>query len=346
MKKSIVKSLGVAALTLAVLYPSTDGQVANAKAAQDTKILPTIAESYNNHSKFKGVTYDDVIIPIKSKDEGVIKLADERSIQYYRVTVDYLNVRTYSHARSKIADVLVKNWTVKVTHINGHWGKLESGGYINLKYTKKLSTASGESRLDKQAKTSKPKPTFIKPENNNLDSDTYVVKKRVTNKSVEVGIATVQPRQSSVKADKPLPTVKVVQKKAPVKQTETVSTGKYNFSASELDLFARIVRAESGSESYTGQVAVASVILNRIDSGQFPNTLQGVIYQKNQFSPVTNGAINKPSTASTRKAVAQAISGEGRLYGALYFYAPKYVSSPFMDSRPTVTTIGGHVFKR
>ncbi|MBE6974933.1 MAG: hypothetical protein E7436_05535 [Ruminococcaceae bacterium] len=76
----------------------------------------------------------------------------------------------------------------------------------------------------------------------------------------------------------------------------------------ESELLARIVHAESKGEPYIGQVAVAAVILNRVDSPDFPNTLAGVIYQPGAFEPVMNGTINQdvPKDASARKAAQEA----------------------------------------
>ncbi|WP_455566738.1 cell wall hydrolase [Peribacillus muralis] len=115
--------------------------------------------------------------------------------------------------------------------------------------------------------------------------------------------------------------------------------------SSEVELLARLVEAEAGNESYSGKVAVAEVVLNRVASGQFPNSIQGVIYQPGQFSPVSNGMINKAAAGDSRQAAQQAINGH-RNDGSLYFYNPAAVTSRWLDTRPTVKTIGNHVFKK
>ena len=119
-----------------------------------------------------------------------------------------------------------------------------------------------------------------------------------------------------------------------------------SMSDSQIDLFARLVSAEAESEPYIGKVAVAEVVLNRINSSEFPNTLEGVIYQKNQFSPVTNGAIYKMADADSIKAVHEALTGNTNYSnGALFFYDPANASSRWLDSLRTVAVIGGHTFK-
>jgi len=117
--------------------------------------------------------------------------------------------------------------------------------------------------------------------------------------------------------------------------------------AAEKDLLARLVRAEAESEPYAGKVAVAVVVLNRVDSADFPNSIHDVIYQSGQFSPVTNGEINKPADADSIKAVEEALS-ENRSLGAgsLFFYNPSTAVSHWLDSRPTTLVIGHHVFKK
>jgi N-acetylmuramoyl-L-alanine amidase len=126
---------------------------------------------------------------------------------------------------------------------------------------------------------------------------------------------------------------------------ETVKPS-YNATASEIDLMARLVRAEAESEPYAGKVAVAYVVLNRVDSSQFPNTIEGVIYQSGQFSPVSNGEINKPYDADSLRAVKEALSADRSNSQSLFFYNPKTATSRWLDSRETVTVIGNHVFKK
>lgn len=142
------------------------------------------------------------------------------------------------------------------------------------------------------------------------------------------------------KATQPVQAVKPVQE---VKQSKAV-TYSGSVSAHEVDLMARLVRAEAQGESYAGKVAVADVILNRVASGQFPNSISGVVYQGGQFSPVSNGSINKPADAESIRAVKEALS-MGRSE-SLFFYNAKTATSRWLDSRPTVKVIGNHTFKR
>jgi N-acetylmuramoyl-L-alanine amidase len=141
--------------------------------------------------------------------------------------------------------------------------------------------------------------------------------------------------------------------KAPVKTTTANTTTSRNsalYSAAELDLFARLVHAESAGEPFQGQVAVAASILNRVRSSRYPNTLSGVIYQIEsgyyQYSPVLDGRINLPADDTARRAVKEAISGSDPSKGALGFYNPRKTSNQWVRSQPVTTTIGNHVFFR
>lgn len=123
------------------------------------------------------------------------------------------------------------------------------------------------------------------------------------------------------------------------------------YSWAELDLFARLVHAESAGEPYAGQVAVAASVLHRLESPAYPNTLRGVIYQVTdgryyQYSPVLDGRINLPADRTSFQAVYDALAGWDPSGGATGFYNPRKTSNQWVRSRPVMTTIGRHVFFR
>ncbi len=113
-----------------------------------------------------------------------------------------------------------------------------------------------------------------------------------------------------------------------------------------VNLLARLVNGEARGEPYEGQVAVAAVILNRVKSPKFPNTIASVIYQKSQFSCVTDGQFNEPidENSTVYKAAQEAMNGSDPTNGALYFYNPSKTKSKWLFSLPTTMTIGKHVF--
>jgi len=115
-------------------------------------------------------------------------------------------------------------------------------------------------------------------------------------------------------------------------------------SSNDLHLLAKCVHAEARGEPYTGQVAVAAVILNRVKSSSFPNTIAGVIYQPYAFTAVNDGQINLSPNSSAYKAAQDALNGWDPTYGCLYYYNPKTATSSWIWSRQTVVTIGNHIF--
>lgn len=123
-----------------------------------------------------------------------------------------------------------------------------------------------------------------------------------------------------------------------------------SISEADKDLIARLVHAEAQGEPYAGKVAVATVILNRVKSPDFPSTVRGVIYQIDSghyaFTPVQNGAINQAADADSMKAVNEALALQGQGNGSLYFYNPKTAKSSWILSRPVTVTIGNHRFAK
>lgn len=119
-----------------------------------------------------------------------------------------------------------------------------------------------------------------------------------------------------------------------------------SYSSADVALLARLIYGEARGESYVGQVAVGAVVLNRIKSPSFPNTMSGVIYQKYAFTAVADGQINLTPNETAKKAAQDAMNGWDPSYGSLYYYNPKIATSAWIFTRPTVVTIGNHVFAK
>ena len=122
------------------------------------------------------------------------------------------------------------------------------------------------------------------------------------------------------------------------------SSGTAGYSSSDLYLMAKAIYAEGRGESYTGQVAIGAVIMNRVKSPSFPNTIAGVIYQKGAFTAVDDGQINLEPNETAYSAARDAMNGWDPTYGCLYYYNPAVATSSWIFTRETVTVIGKHVF--
>ena len=117
-------------------------------------------------------------------------------------------------------------------------------------------------------------------------------------------------------------------------------------SSNDLYLLAKVVYGEARGEPYTGQVAVAAVVLNRVKSPDFPNTISGVVYQPWAFTCVNDGQINLSPNQSAINAARDALNGWDPSYGALYYYNPKTATNQWIRQLKIHTTIGNHVFAR
>ena len=122
----------------------------------------------------------------------------------------------------------------------------------------------------------------------------------------------------------------------------STSGGKY--SNSDVQLLARLIYAEARGEPYKGQVAVGAVVLNRVKSSSFPNTISAVIYQPYAFTCVNDGQINLTPNDQAYREAKEAMNGYDPSYGALYYYNPAIATNSWIFTRKTTVVIGRHVF--
>ena len=117
-------------------------------------------------------------------------------------------------------------------------------------------------------------------------------------------------------------------------------------SISDVQLIARAINGEARGEPYEGQVAVGAVILNRVKSSKFPNTIAGVIYEPGAFTAVSDGQINVPieEGSTVVKAARDALNGWDPTGGAIYYFNPSTATNKWIWSRPLIKTIGKHRF--
>jgi spore germination cell wall hydrolase CwlJ-like protein len=121
---------------------------------------------------------------------------------------------------------------------------------------------------------------------------------------------------------------------------------RYEPDEKELELLARAVYSEARGEPEVGQVAVAAVILNRLEDEKFPNTISGVIFQPRAFTAVADGQFWYTPNKKAYEAVEKALVGEDPSDGAIFYYNPATASSRWIYSRPVIKRIGRHLFAR
>ncbi|MGE6631152.1 cell wall hydrolase [Bacillus sp. NPDC077027] len=172
--------------------------------------------------------------------------------------------------------------------------------------------------------------SYIDKENNHTVIPDFSEKKNHPNVRM---LSTTQEKPASPKKEKK------------VKSEEKQPASKQNkYSKGEMELLSRLVHAEAKGESFAGKKAVASVVLNRVEHGSFPDSIKGVIYQRNAFEPVSNGSIHDQADQDSIKAVKQVVGDQKRTTKAIYFYNPKTATDNWIRSRKIVERIGRHVF--
>lgn len=127
-----------------------------------------------------------------------------------------------------------------------------------------------------------------------------------------------------------------------------VTSAGADYDAVDLYWLSRIISAESGAEPMKGQIAVGNVVLNRVESHEFPDTIPGVIFDRvdgTQFEPVENGTVYKAPTAQSVDAAKRVLDGENTVGSAMYFYAPALSQGVWINANRTYSmTIGCHRF--
>lgn len=122
------------------------------------------------------------------------------------------------------------------------------------------------------------------------------------------------------------------------------SSGSTSSNSNNVNLLSHLIYGEARGESYVGQVAVGAVVMNRVKSSSFPNTIAGVIYQAGAFDAVSDGQINMSPDSTAIKAAQDAINGWDPSYGAIYYFNPNTATNKWIWSRPHTVTIGKHRF--
>lgn len=118
------------------------------------------------------------------------------------------------------------------------------------------------------------------------------------------------------------------------------------YTANEIEMLAKLVHGEARAESMEGKVAVVAVVLNRLRSTTFPNTVQGVIFEPRAFTAIDDGQYYTTPNTDAYRAVYYAIRGWDPSSGALYYFNPVTATSPWIWSRPQIIQIDNHIFAR
>lgn len=201
---------------------------------------------------------------------------------------------------------------------------------------------AGPETKAKLAKASKYNQQFVKEQINKGNKFTHYGGVEQKKQSAPQPKAPAPKAPAKTAAPKPAAPAPAAPKAPPKKPTAANTPG--GFSSNDIQLMANAVYGEARGEPYTGQVAVAAVILNRVNSASFPNTVSGVIFEPGAFTAVADGQIWLTPNEQAKKAVLDAINGIDPTGEALYYFNPVTATSKWIWSRPQIKRIGKHIF--
>jgi N-acetylmuramoyl-L-alanine amidase len=241
--------------------------------------------------------------------------------------------------------------------INGVFGWSTYWALRNFQYEFGLPIdgLAGQTTKNKLVKASKYNEQFVKKQISQGKKFTHYggtdLKKQSAPKPKNVAKKETTPGKSpATAAKKPVTPAKkpAAPAKKPVAKTKVKKVTGMNtpngFSQNDIQLMSNAVYGESRGEPYIGQVAVASVILNRVNSSTFPNTVSGVIFEPGAFTAVADGQIWLTPNKTSKKAVIDAINGWDPTGEALYYFNPATATSKWIWSRPQIKRIGKHIY--
>lgn len=275
------------------------------------------AEAFSEQVIQQGATGDDVI-------ELQARL---QNIGYYNGKIDgvfgwgtYWALRNFQYEFGLPIDGLAgaktKNKLVKASNFNKAWvhDQINKGNTF---------TYYGNVPIEKQVKQ---------------NGNSAVSKKNTTNKK-----SNAQSNNTTNKS-----TTNKTANKGKTNKTNNTTTKTTNtpagFSQNDINLLAQTVYGEARGEPYVGQVAVAAVILNRLESPSFPNTVSGIVFEPLAFTAVADGQIWMEPNETAKKAVIDAINGMDPSENATYYFNPETATSKWIWSRPQIKQIGKHIF--
>ena len=275
--------------------------------------------------------------PVKAEtnEETILNKTDWSTMAAANVE-GYANIRSEANADSEIVGVLMPGYAVTVTEKGDEWSKISSNGVEG--YIKNECLVFGE-----EAKAHYRNMCGI---TGVVQADSLRVREAASTDSAQVGTLTqngevsvfgeeadwyqIQYSGSSAYVHADYVTLSEELKGAvsmeEYQASQTVSAGSSSVisaDSNDVAMLAALIECEAGGESYTGMVAVGAVVVNRVNSGSFPNSISGVIYQSGQFTPVATGTFQSVLARGARSdcyAAAQAaLAGESPVGGCLYF---------------------------
>ena len=270
--------------------------------------------------------------PVKAetKEETILNKTDWSTMAAANVE-GYVNIRSEANADSEIVGVLMPGYAVTVTEKGDEWSKISSNGvegYIKNEYLvfgeeakahyRNMCGITGVVQADslrvrEAASTDSAQVGTLTQNGEVSGSSAYVHGDYVTLSEELKGAVSMEEYQAS----------QACAASSAAAASTAGSASVISADSNDVAMLAALIECEAGGESYTGMVAVGAVVVNRVNSGSFPNSVSGVIYQSGQFTPVATGTFQSVLARGARSdcyAAAQAaLAGESPVGGCLYF---------------------------
>ena len=225
--------------------------------------------------------------------------------------------------------------------IDGAFGWGTYWGLRNFQYEfgLQIDGLAGQTTKNKLVKASKYNEQFVKQQINKGNKFTHYGGTDLNKQKAPAPSGANQQNNAPQPSKQPKGTTTTPQQSKP-----TAANVPAGFSQNDIQLMANAVYGESRGEPYIGQVAVASVILNRVNSASFPNSIAGVIFEPRAFTAVADGQIWLTPNEQAKKAVIDAINGWDPTGEATYYFNPDTATSGWIWTRPQIKQIGKHIF--
>lgn len=323
-------------------------------------------------------------IPDKSKEtEPAIQAKKEEPALYSDIAIsiakDYVNIREKASTDGEVVGKLYKNAAAQIIKKDGDWYLVESGtvkGYIRSDFLKtgisdkelianyselRINVAVDGLNVREKPDTESKKVTVI------YKNETYPalevkgewIKVDITDDNVKGYVKSefadlIVDFPDAVSKEEEQELQKLEAEARAKKETEIKKQESVSYSKEDLRLLACLVHAEAGTQSYEGKLAVANIVLNRVKSPKYANSIKAVIYQKGQFSVAYSGSMEKQLASYSHysnqsqllsiKAAKAALEGSNNIGSRLYFHSYKAAVKKGYDSKSTAVKLGDHLF--
>lgn len=349
-------SCGITALAMIVMLAgsSLSGNVTDTSQSSqqvNTEVV-VMADSQEATKETKEKEITQVTTTAEPKTSEVAT-ADPEWVDKLMANTEALNVRTEANADADLVGKLYMGSVAEILEAGDEWSKVKSGnveGYVRNKYCvfgddakalaaevcKTYATSKcGGLKVRYEATTAEDgKLLHVLEEGEKIlvatdveakDGWVAVTYDNTTGYVSEafVSVAVEYPKALTIAEEQEMERAKAAKARSASSSKSSSSSSSSSASYSELELLAALIYCEAGGESYEGQVAVGAVVMNRVESGSFPNSISGVIYQKGQFSPVASGKLSRTLAngkgSNCMAAAKAALAGEDNTGGCLYF---------------------------